>query len=196
MSACGLAPQPQGRFRKKVADLQGALSEPAVRTGALEILRSLIEPVDVRARDNGIAIDFVGAIAQMISLSADAKSLAKEPYVSSGMLVAGTRTTFICLSLRLVFPSVSQAAAGVLVARIIHVDLESPLYGAKRAHTTWCPNRTNNSEQTSAYGTMNDGFAPMAAVRTSFRLPESRHCLRQRWRSPLCQGQTRPRFTR
>jgi hypothetical protein len=41
-------------YRKKVADLQTALADPATHTEALEILRALIERVDVRPAEDGL----------------------------------------------------------------------------------------------------------------------------------------------
>jgi site-specific DNA recombinase len=76
-------------YRKKVASLQAALGDPATHAEALEILRGLIERVEVHATGDGVAIELVGEIANMIRLSAGAESLIKEPYVSSVKVVAG-----------------------------------------------------------------------------------------------------------
>ena len=78
-------------YRKKVADLQMALADPATHTEALEILRALIERVEVRSAEDGFAIELVGEIANMVTLSAGAESVTKEPYRSSVKVVAGTR---------------------------------------------------------------------------------------------------------
>ena len=76
-------------YRQKVAALQDALADPATRTEALEILRSLIDRVEIRAAESGFAIELVREIANMVRLSAGAESLTKEPYRSSVKLVAG-----------------------------------------------------------------------------------------------------------
>jgi hypothetical protein len=74
-------------YRKKVADLQTALADPATHTEALEILRALIErvevrQVEVRQAEDGFAIELLGEIARMVTLSAGAESVMKEPYRS------------------------------------------------------------------------------------------------------------------
>jgi DNA invertase Pin-like site-specific DNA recombinase len=91
------APEPSTRlhpnlaelYRKKVAGLQDALVDPATKTEALEILRSLIDRVSVSAGENGFfTIELVGEIANMVRLSAGAEGLGNEPYRSS---VSGLR---------------------------------------------------------------------------------------------------------
>jgi hypothetical protein len=74
-----------------VASLQEALIDPATKMEALEILRSLIDRVEVSADENGFAIELVGEIANMVRLSAGAESLGNEPYRSSVKVVAGAR---------------------------------------------------------------------------------------------------------
>ena len=76
-------------YRKKVADLQTALADPATHTEALEILRALIERVEVRPAEDGFAIELIGEIANMVTFSAGAESVTKEPYRSSVKVVAG-----------------------------------------------------------------------------------------------------------
>ena len=76
-------------YRQKVANLQDALADPGTQTEALEILRGLIERVDVRPAEDGLAIELIGEIANMVKLSAGAESVAKEPYRSSVKVVAG-----------------------------------------------------------------------------------------------------------
>jgi DNA invertase Pin-like site-specific DNA recombinase len=78
-------------YRHKVANLQGALADPATQTEALEILRGLIERVVVHPAENGFAIELIGEIANMVKLSAGAESLSREPYRSSVKVVAGER---------------------------------------------------------------------------------------------------------
>jgi DNA invertase Pin-like site-specific DNA recombinase len=91
------APEPSTRlhpnlaelYRKKVAGLQDALVDPATKTEALEILRSLIDRVSVSAGENGFfTIELVGEIANMVRLSAGAEGLGNEPCRSS---VSGLR---------------------------------------------------------------------------------------------------------
>jgi DNA invertase Pin-like site-specific DNA recombinase len=67
-------------YRKKVASLQDALADPATQMEALEILRGLIERVDVSAHEKGFSIELVGEIANMVRLCAGAKSSGEEPY--------------------------------------------------------------------------------------------------------------------
>ena len=76
-------------YRKKVASLQDALVDPATKTEALEILRSLIDRVSVSADENGFTIELVGEIANIVRLSTGAESLGNEPYRSSVKVVAG-----------------------------------------------------------------------------------------------------------
>ncbi|WP_253276957.1 recombinase family protein, partial [Ruegeria sp. 6PALISEP08] len=56
-------------YRSKVADLAQALSDPAIRTGALEIIRSLIERVSVEHTNEGVQIELEGALSAMIGLA-------------------------------------------------------------------------------------------------------------------------------
>jgi site-specific DNA recombinase len=66
-------------YRHKVATLQDAPADPVTLTEALEILRGL-DHVEIKAAENGFAIELVGEIANMVKLSASAESLTKEPY--------------------------------------------------------------------------------------------------------------------
>jgi hypothetical protein len=56
---------------------------------ALEISRGMIERVRVKTAENGVEIELVGEIANMVRLFAGSKRLAKEPYRSSVKVVAG-----------------------------------------------------------------------------------------------------------
>ena len=56
---------------------------------ALEILRSMIECVRVKTAENGVEIELIGEIANMVRLSAGSEGLEKEPYRSSVKVVAG-----------------------------------------------------------------------------------------------------------
>ena len=76
-------------YRKKVTNLQEALADPGTRMEALEILRSMIECVRVKTAENGVEIELIGEIANMVRLSAGWEGLEKEPYRSSVKVVAG-----------------------------------------------------------------------------------------------------------
>jgi hypothetical protein len=78
-------------YRQKVGNLANALVDPGTRTEALDIMRGLIERVAVRPAAGGFEIELVGEIANMVRLSADADSLAREPYRSSVKVVAAMR---------------------------------------------------------------------------------------------------------
>ncbi|HWI25854.1 MAG TPA: recombinase family protein [Stellaceae bacterium] len=78
-------------YRKKVADLQLAIADPATRSEALEILRGLVERVEVHAGKDGIRIGLTGEIANMLKLSTGVESVATEPHRSSIKVVAGAR---------------------------------------------------------------------------------------------------------
>jgi hypothetical protein len=58
---------------------------------ALEISRGMIERVRVKTAENGVEIELVGEIANMVRLFAGSKRLAKEPHRSSVKVVAGER---------------------------------------------------------------------------------------------------------
>ncbi len=55
-------------YRRKVAELRTSLEHPECRDGAITILRSLIDHVVVRPVDEGFEVQFVGEIANMISV--------------------------------------------------------------------------------------------------------------------------------
>jgi site-specific DNA recombinase len=76
-------------YRKKVANLQDALADSGTQMEALEILRGLIERVNVGTDKNASEIELVGEIANMVRLSAGSESLGNEPYRSSLKVVAG-----------------------------------------------------------------------------------------------------------
>src|SRR5262249_37468562 len=99
------APPPAPRFhpnlaeiyRRKVADLQAALAEPATEAEALEILRGLVERVVLYPAETGFEIELVGEIAAMVDLGAQAKAAGPKgsaipaTYRSSVKVVAGAR---------------------------------------------------------------------------------------------------------
>ena len=83
-------------YRAKVTELHATLADPASRTEATEIIRSLIERVDVvPTADKGFEIELTGDIANMIELGAESKKPAicgagvLGPYRSSVKVVAG-----------------------------------------------------------------------------------------------------------
>ncbi len=55
-------------YRNTVADLHAALNEPAARTEAAEILRSLIEGVTVSCDEDGECVELTGDIVKLIAL--------------------------------------------------------------------------------------------------------------------------------
>jgi hypothetical protein len=65
-------------YRKKVADLQTALADRVTHTEALGLLRALIERVEVRSAEGGFAIELVGEVAHIVTLSAGAESVLEE----------------------------------------------------------------------------------------------------------------------
>ncbi|WP_170791756.1 hypothetical protein [Ruegeria lacuscaerulensis] len=61
-------------YRSKVADLAKALSDPSIRTGALEIIRGLIERVSVQHKQDSVQIELEGALSAMIGLTQNEQS--------------------------------------------------------------------------------------------------------------------------
>ena len=53
-------------YRKRVADLQGALADPRLQTEALEIVRPLVERSEVISGTEAAEIELVGDIAAMV----------------------------------------------------------------------------------------------------------------------------------
>ena len=85
-------------YRRKVAELHTALANPELQTEALELIRGLIERVELHPAEEGFRIELVGEIASMITLSAGAESVGSGPNRASVKVVAGTRN---CLDLLL-----------------------------------------------------------------------------------------------
>ena len=56
-------------YRRKVAALAETLNDPAIRTSALETVRSLISSVTINEADGQVAIELEGAITAMIALA-------------------------------------------------------------------------------------------------------------------------------
>ncbi len=75
-------------YRRKVESLRQLLVDPVTRDEAIELLRSLVDHVAVRATENGFEVDLVGDITNMLKLPADAESSNIEPYASSVKVVA------------------------------------------------------------------------------------------------------------
>ena len=87
-------------YRRKVENLQASLNNPECRTEAAEIIRSLVESIKVRNHDDGIEIELIGEITNMIEAAQTAnlkgKAASKEAaslknYRSSVKVVAGAR---------------------------------------------------------------------------------------------------------
>jgi site-specific DNA recombinase len=85
-------------YRRKVENLQASLNNPECRTEAAEIIRSLVEIIKVRNHDDGIGIELIGEITNMIEAAQTAnlkgKAASKEAaslnnYRSSVKVVAG-----------------------------------------------------------------------------------------------------------
>ena len=75
-------------YRKKVADLTEALNDDSLRTEAAEVLRSLIERINLIPREGELAIELVGALAGILALG---KEKRPRPFGSGAQitLVAG-----------------------------------------------------------------------------------------------------------
>ncbi|WP_171232748.1 recombinase family protein [Ruegeria sp. HKCCA4812] len=76
-SSVRLQPNLSQLYRSKVADLAQVLSDPSIRTGALEIIRGLIERVTVEHPNEGVQIELEGALAAMIGLAQNEQSRPK-----------------------------------------------------------------------------------------------------------------------
>ncbi|WP_156215038.1 hypothetical protein [Pseudorhodobacter antarcticus] len=61
-------------YRQKVMDLAATLSDPDIRTQALETIQSLISSVSVSIGTDGVKIELEGAITMMIGVVQNAKS--------------------------------------------------------------------------------------------------------------------------
>lgn len=78
-------------YRRRVAELEHALTDPATSDEALELLRQLIDYVEVTPEDKDLKIEFVGQIANMLVLPtpSEAGHMAKHIIAAKG--VAGGR---------------------------------------------------------------------------------------------------------
>jgi hypothetical protein len=77
-------------YRQRVADLHKALADPEHRAEAVELIRGLIERVELHPAENGFRIELVGEIANMVALSAGAPRLGSDGQASV-KVVAGAR---------------------------------------------------------------------------------------------------------
>ena len=68
-SAVRLHPNLSEVYRRKVAELAITLSDPDIRTKALETIRGLIASVTVRATADGITLELEGALSAMVGLA-------------------------------------------------------------------------------------------------------------------------------
>ena len=77
-------------YREKVGELHSALSEPEMRTEALELIRGLIDRVELHPNADGFRIELIGEIANMVTLSTGtAESVGSELRRASVKVVAG-----------------------------------------------------------------------------------------------------------
>ena len=79
-------------YRDKVSGLQEALKDPLLHDEAMDILRSLIERVEMQPSDGGYEITLVGEIAHMISLSTGKSGQEADHIPSSVKVVAEARS--------------------------------------------------------------------------------------------------------
>ncbi len=85
-----LQPNLSELYRSKVSDLAQVLSDPSIRTGALEIIRGLIERVTIQHDRDGVQIELEGALTAMIGLVQNDKS--RLAAAGSVKVVAGGRS--------------------------------------------------------------------------------------------------------
>ncbi len=103
-------------YRQKVAELHTALANPELQTEALELIRGLIERVELHPAEQGFRIELVGEIANMITLSAGAESVGSGPNRASVKVVAGTGNQRYLQTLRARIPTLPRpptARAGI-----------------------------------------------------------------------------------
>ena len=95
-------------YREKVANLHAALADPELRAEALELIRGLIERVELHPAEDGFRIELVGEIANMVTLSAGAESVGSETNRASVKVVAGTGYQRCLQALRTRVPTMSR----------------------------------------------------------------------------------------
>ena len=77
-------------YRERVAELHNALIKPEMRTEALELIRGLIERVELHPNTDGFRIELIGEIPNMATLSTGtAESVGSELRRASVKVVAG-----------------------------------------------------------------------------------------------------------
>lgn len=84
-------------YREKVSGLQEALKDPLLHDEAMDILRSLIERVEMEPSNDGYEITLVGEIAHMIGLSTGKSGQEADHIPSSVKVVARARYSFYLL---------------------------------------------------------------------------------------------------
>ncbi len=78
-------------YRRKVADLHEALADVSIRQEAIELLRELIERITVTPSGDGIQVELIGDIVNMIELPDASGRSVPDLYRCSVKVVAGAR---------------------------------------------------------------------------------------------------------
>jgi site-specific DNA recombinase len=76
-------------YRQKIEDLHTALADPDLRGEAMELIRSLIDRVELHPAEDGFRIELVGETANMVNLSTGAESVKTDVAKASVKVVAG-----------------------------------------------------------------------------------------------------------
>ena len=93
-------------YRRKVEQLQEALSEPATQVEAGEIIRSLIDRIELTPEGDALAIKLYGDLAQIIAFSETSADKQKGPVsAEAGPILSVVAWTRNCLDLLLVADS-------------------------------------------------------------------------------------------
>jgi len=82
---------------------------------ALELIRGLIERVELHPDEDGFRIELLGEIANMVTLSAGAESVGSELGRASVKMVAGTRNQRCLQALRARLPTILPLTAATPV---------------------------------------------------------------------------------
>lgn len=93
-AAIELHPNLPELYRRKLADLQGLLSDEAARPQAMDIIRTLIERIEVHAGQNRDKADIilVGALAQILDFTHKKQNAASSRDGGRILMVAGARS--------------------------------------------------------------------------------------------------------
>jgi DNA invertase Pin-like site-specific DNA recombinase len=99
-------------YRRNVAELHTALAAPELRTAALELIRGLVERVELRPAESGFEIELIGEIANMVALANGGGTLpnarqitaTRGEHLSSVKVVAGARNQRCLQALRARIP--------------------------------------------------------------------------------------------